>query len=63
MKLSVEAREKNYFKAKEFWTPFLVSKMCANLSGFAVWLLEEFRKDKKDEDEKCDHLEFSPSTP
>ena len=38
MKLSVEDREKNYFKAKKFWTPFFLSKMCANLSGTAGWL-------------------------
>ena len=45
MKLSVEARGKNYFKAKKFWTPFFVSKLSAKLSVSAVWLSEEFRKD------------------
>ena len=36
MILSVEDREKNYFKAKKFWTPFFDFKLCANLSGSFV---------------------------
>ena len=45
MKLSVEARGKNYFKVKKILDPIFVSKLCANLSVSAVWLWEEFRKD------------------